>query len=420
MKRDDIQQYYQELRQRIEELHQKSISGHSRTAVLFSDLCGSTAYKNRREIITSLVKIYRHNAEAQDQVEKFGGRLIKSLGDGVMAAFEINEPDDISMVIDAAVRIQRRFASFNFNLGEEEQILSRIAISCGVVVDFGIMNPKGQRVFDPHGSIVDLAARLCSIARPCQILCDSETTKLLENCAHKFEVLPGGRRLLKGFPADLEVYIIKWAKDAPITLDYPDPTFQTQGFLTTDFVLQKVRDSKKLALTSGLSNRLFCDNTELLNVIAKNIQHNPSYRFEMVFLNPSSQFKNYSELMTRRHAQDLKPDILRNLKAACQMFRNIPDNVRIMCADFPMIIPLVRCDDLLLFSLPFRSREREHHREGVVGGPYFCVDVNTDLGSRILDTISSDRRIELPIVGVATGAVNVETYLESEMEKRNA
>ena len=48
---------------------------------MFSDTSGSTAYKSQREIITSLVKIYRHNTEVEAEVDRQGGSVIKTLGD---------------------------------------------------------------------------------------------------------------------------------------------------------------------------------------------------------------------------------------------------------------------------------------------------------------------------------------------------
>lgn len=414
MTKKDIQKTYSELTKQIEDLHKRSITSESLTAIMFCDLKGSTNYKSHRELVTSLIKIYRHNTEIQTQVKKFNGMVIKSLGDGLMATFQVNEPDDISMPVECSVRIQRRFHSMNQNLNDDEKILCCIGITCGSVVDFNALNPSGKLISDPQGPKVDLAARLCSLAKPQQILCDSKTANLVSDMPHNFNLSEGDKRELKGFSDDIEIFAVQWGNDADLSIAYPPPIYYPKSFLTTDFVLSKITESSSIIRVVGLSNRHFCDNIELYNLILNKIRENKSYHFELVFLNPFSKFKSYSELITRRQATDLKPDIIRNLKSACKLFNDIANNVHVVCSDYPMAIPLVQYDNTLCFSLPFRSVSSIGRKKGVVDGPFFQIPSDSELGKRIMYNFDMDQKIEVPIKKIVTDEIDLESILSLE------
>lgn len=411
MKKADIRTTYDDLRIRIEDLYRQSAS--RQTAVMFSDLVGSTAYKSQRDQVLSLIKTYRHNAEIEEQVEKLGGRVIKSLGDGVLSTFSIDQPEDIALPVNAAIRIQNHFHSINEHVGQDERILTRIGISCGTVIDFTTLNPKGKAVNDPQGSTVDLAARLCSLAKATQIVCDGKSVDLLtQQTATRFDCVGPTLRWLKGFSAEkIPVYVIKWSSFADSSLDDPNPAFSTSGFLTTDFVLTQVSQSNSVCRVVGHSHRHFCDNIELYNIVMSKVRAFPKFLFEMIFLNPFSPFKHYSELVTRRGVADLKPVILQNIISACRLFKELESNVRVVCSQYPMAIPFVQCDDSIHFSLPFRSLITATKREGVVDGPYFSTEGSTKLGERLLRNFESDPRIEIPIREAADGKIDLETLL---------
>jgi len=199
-KAKQLEQSYGILRKKIEEFHRQSASSEKKTAILFADLAGSTVYKSQRDLISSLLKVYRHNEEIRTQVRKFNGEVVKWLGDGVMATFSIDESDDIALPLQAIIIIQKHFENTNKHVREDERILSRIGISCGNVVDFSSVNPSGADVPDPQGPIVDLAARLCSLARTRQILCDDTVVRLVSESGRSFNLSKPSMRNLKGFP----------------------------------------------------------------------------------------------------------------------------------------------------------------------------------------------------------------------------
>ncbi len=416
MNSDDVRQDYETLRKRIEELHKSSLSGTGQTAVMFCDLASSTAYKSQREQVSSLLKTYRHNSEIQTQVKRFNGQVVKNLGDGILAVFKIDEPDDAALPLNAAIRIQKHFDAQNTNLSEDEQIHSRIGVAAGYVVDFNVLNAEGERVSDPQGSTVDKAARLCSLAKPCQIICDSTIISLLTKASIHFDILGPLKASLKGFRSGQQVHIVKWGDGAPTDLAEPAPIYQPIGFLTTEFVLHAVEESQCIFRVVGHSHRHFCDNVELYNIVASKIATNNQYRFKLVFLNPFSPFKSYSELITRRRVADLKPSILQNIVSACRLFKDLSANVEIIAAHYPMAIPLVQADDTLYCSFPFKSMHADARREGVVGGPYFEVKTDTDLGGRLVRHFESDPHTAIPIMDAVEGRINVEDLLATAVK----
>src|SRR5579863_4295919 len=120
IKARDVRSSYEALRKRVEALHRKAASSRDYTAIMFCDLANSTASTSKRDQVISHLKTYRHNAEIYEQVKKLNGQIVKSLGDGVLATFRIDEPKDIAMPLNAAVRIQKHFDQLNRDIIEEE------------------------------------------------------------------------------------------------------------------------------------------------------------------------------------------------------------------------------------------------------------------------------------------------------------
>jgi len=172
----------EDIRAKVEELYAST----EQTAVVFFDLVSATAYKADREIVTSLVKVYRHNTLIADRIRERSGKVVKLLGDGLLGTFSVGKPDDIEVPLSVARRVLRDFRERNTELPRKEKILSRIGICCGKVVDFASFGPEGEVIADPQGPVVDLAARLCSIAAPEQALCDERTVTLAKEAGIGF------------------------------------------------------------------------------------------------------------------------------------------------------------------------------------------------------------------------------------------
>ncbi len=126
--------------------------------ILFADLVGSTAFKFNRPDVQGIERDYRHNSIVHGVVEdQFGGVTVKYLGDGVMAYFE--GEDCCRRAIQAGLGIVGELDKYNHGRNWEHQIVTKIGVHFGPV---WMLKSFGR--FDPMGSTVDIASRLCSIA----------------------------------------------------------------------------------------------------------------------------------------------------------------------------------------------------------------------------------------------------------------
>ena len=113
-------------------------------AIMFTDIVGYTALMGNNE--QKAFEILKKNRDLQKPViEKFNGRWIKELGDGVMASF-----NTVSDAVSAAIIIQQ-----NCNTAKDFQL--RIGIHLGEVVF------ENDDVF---GDGVNIAARIQAVANP--------------------------------------------------------------------------------------------------------------------------------------------------------------------------------------------------------------------------------------------------------------
>jgi class 3 adenylate cyclase/tetratricopeptide (TPR) repeat protein len=167
--------------------------GTETVVVMFTDLVGSTRLLSRVGDRRAEELRREHLALVRGAVEEFGGREVKNLGDGVMAAFGVP-----TAAVNAAVAIQQRLEVRNRRA--EELLEVRVGLSVGEAdVEDG----------DYFGAPVVEASRLCALAEGGQVL----TTELLRGLAgtrspHRFEAL--GTRQLKGLDAPVGVCDVGW------------------------------------------------------------------------------------------------------------------------------------------------------------------------------------------------------------------
>ncbi len=124
--------------------------------VLFTDVVGSTEYFDRYGDTAGVAMLHRHAQLGSNTVEEFRGRVIKTIGDSVMAEFA--EP---ALGVRAAVEIQRRLTRLNQTLPERERLELRIGLNHG---------PCYLHGKDIFGDAVNLAARITKKTGPAQIL----------------------------------------------------------------------------------------------------------------------------------------------------------------------------------------------------------------------------------------------------------
>jgi adenylate cyclase len=200
--------------------------------------------------------------EVQTQVlPKHGGRLVKSLGDGMLLEFE-----SVPFAITAALEMQRRVCRYNDARNADSAMLLRIgAHLADVVVDD----------IDLFGAGVNLAARLTTLAGPGETVVSAEVRDQLTDGldAHIADL---GECFLKHYTSAVRAYRISPAGEAvarmPALIDCFEPAVAVVplsilpgdargaalGNALADDIIAALSRTTSLKVVSRLSTAAFC------------------------------------------------------------------------------------------------------------------------------------------------------------------
>ncbi len=162
-------------------------------AVLFTDIVGSTKYFKSYGDIAGREMLQRHQELSSKPISKNNGILVKTIGDSVMAYFQ--NPKN---AVKSAIKIQQNFKTYNDKNNAENQIHIRIGVHFGV----GIVEDQ-----DIFGNVVNMAARLVSLAGGDQIFISQDVYDLLQDLSYGNVELINVRDI-KGDLKGLRVYSI--------------------------------------------------------------------------------------------------------------------------------------------------------------------------------------------------------------------
>ena len=156
-------------------------------AILFTDIVGSTERASAVGDARWRVLLDHHDSVISAETERFGGTIVKTTGDGVLATFA--SPSDalrcVEEVIDAMAEVH-------------------VEIRAGVHV--GELELRGT---DVAGMAVHIAARVAALAGAGAIYVSRTVVDLLVGTAARFR--PVGRHGLKGVPGDWELFALERA-----------------------------------------------------------------------------------------------------------------------------------------------------------------------------------------------------------------
>src|SRR5438067_1633662 len=170
-------------------------AGRSTAIVLFTDLVGSTEMRSRLGDEAAEEVRRQHDRLVADAIQANRGRLVKKLGDGVMATFT-----GAADAVAAAVRIQQALNRHSRSGQSVAPLEVRIGLSAGdVALEDG----------DCFGTPVIEAARLCAAARGGQVLV-TEVVRWLAGSAAGHGFTPVGPLQLKGLPAPVPACEVAW------------------------------------------------------------------------------------------------------------------------------------------------------------------------------------------------------------------
>ncbi len=168
------------------------------TTVVFTDLHGSTAVFEALGNALATETVTEITTWITQQCIQNGGRVVKTLGDGVLAMF----PDGQSAV-NAVIDIQRTHSKRMLRSPMELRMAMRIGVASGEVEIVG---------GDCYGDAVNVASRLCDLCGPYQIWANAASlTSATETQGANFRVL--GPINIRGRAEPCVVYQIEWHED---------------------------------------------------------------------------------------------------------------------------------------------------------------------------------------------------------------
>lgn len=165
--------------------------------ILFTDIKGSTAYFEKYGDAAGLLMVSTCNDAIADITREHGGKVIKTIGDAVMASF-----DDCAQSVRAAIKMQERiYADAQLQPPDD-----RVSIRIGLNYGSGIV--KSDDVF---GDVVNVASRVESVGVPEQIVI-SDTLYEQVKASGEFKIHALGHFSLKGKGENRDLFEVQWTE----------------------------------------------------------------------------------------------------------------------------------------------------------------------------------------------------------------
>jgi class 3 adenylate cyclase len=198
------------LRKQLRELEAADVSEQRKLAtVLFMDTVGSTQITQSLDPEENLEIMGGALRLLSAAIEEFGGRVLRTMGDGLMAVFGIpvaheNDPDRavyaalqmLTVARDYAADLKRKWGIPGYQV--------RLGISTGLLA---VSGSEGRE--ELSGATVNLAARLEAAADPGTVLISHGTYQHVRGV---FDLRPLSPIEAKGFPEPVPVYRVLAAK----------------------------------------------------------------------------------------------------------------------------------------------------------------------------------------------------------------
>ena len=166
---------------------------------LIADVRGYTRYTQERgdEAAARLASAFADTVQLT--VEELGGRLVELRGDEALVVFASPR-----QAIRTAVALQQRFVE---RMRSDDSLPLRV----GIGLDAGEAVPVGEGF---RGGALNLAARLCSIAEPGEVLLTESLTHLSRR-VDELTYLDRGRRSFKGLEQPVRVFQVEFPLEMP-------------------------------------------------------------------------------------------------------------------------------------------------------------------------------------------------------------
>ena len=187
----------------------KEVSTEQRrtVTVLFADLAGFTSHTERSDPEDVRERLTTYHGRVRQDVERFGGRIEKLMGDGVFAVFgaPVAHEDDPERAVRAALRIQESVEDLNATD-------AALALSVRASVTTGEAIVQLEDTIDREGiigDVVNTASRLEAVAAPGEVVVDERTYLA---CRSTLDFDPLDPVILKGKAEPVPIWRAKAAR----------------------------------------------------------------------------------------------------------------------------------------------------------------------------------------------------------------
>jgi len=177
-----------------------------KTTILFSDIRGFTPMSEKLQPEEVVALLNEYFSEMSGIIFTWNGTLDKYIGDAMMVLFgaPISGEDDEIRAVTAAIEMQLKLNKLNDKLSMEgkKPIGMGIGINTGGVV-VGNIGSENRLEYTAIGDSVNLASRLCSVARAGQVIISDFTYEFVKD---KVEVTKLEKVQVKGKEEKIQIY----------------------------------------------------------------------------------------------------------------------------------------------------------------------------------------------------------------------
>jgi adenylate cyclase len=163
--------------------------------ILFTDVEGSTALTQRLGDAKAREVLREHERIVRKALKSYGGRELKTSGDGFMASFT-----SATKALESAIAMQRAFAAHNESAPEPINV--RVGLNAGEPI------AEDEDLF---GTAVNEAARITTTAKGGEILVSNVVRELAKG--KDFLFADRGEASLKGIDEPVRLYEVRWREE---------------------------------------------------------------------------------------------------------------------------------------------------------------------------------------------------------------
>jgi adenylate cyclase len=183
-------------------------SHRQEVTVLFCELRGFTAFTDASEPEEVMAVLREYQESMGELIFRYEGTLERFAGGGIMIIFNdpIPCPDHSDRAIQLALDMREKVAELAKEWARKGHVLG---LGIGIASGYATLGQVGfehRREYTAHGSVINLASRLCDEAKPGQIVISKRAFGAVEDRVEGSHI---GQLSLKGFNRPIDAYEVK-------------------------------------------------------------------------------------------------------------------------------------------------------------------------------------------------------------------